>query len=349
VVAENLRLGHSVHRTHSRAIASLRERFHVIGLVHPNPKGTPIEQLFDECWDMDGTDVFQLACHFADKIRACKPALVFYLGVGMTPLVVALASLRLAPIQCVSFGHTATTMSQAIDYFVLPEDFVASEAVFSERVLALPKAAMPMTPRISAAIRRRARGTDGTVRIALPASTMKLNPKLFDALADIVARAQTPAEVHIFPLGGVGLAHVELARVVTERIKSGWVSAELPHEAYMERLNECDFFLSPFPYGNMNSILDCFQLGLPGVCLDGPEPHSHADGAFFTRIGLPRELIAQSIDDYVATAVRLIDDGGWRSRCRAIVANADLDAAFFTGDAALFCKAIAGLVWPNPS
>jgi hypothetical protein len=46
--------------------------------------------------------------------------------------------------------------------------------------------------------------------------------------------------------------------------------------------------------------------------------------------------------------MRLIEDGGWRSRCRAIDANADLDAAFFAGEPALFCKAIAGLVWPNP-
>jgi Flp pilus assembly protein TadD len=348
VIAENLRPGHSVHRTHSRAIASLRERFHVIGLANPNPKGTPMEALFDECWDMEGADVFRLACHLANQILARKPVLIFYLGVGMTPLVVALASLRLAPVQCVSFGHTATTMSQAIDHFVLPGDFVASEAVFSERVLALPKAAMPMTPRPFGTMRSRPQHNDGMIRIALPASTMKLNPRLFDAMADMVARAQTPVEIRIFPLGGVGLAHAELTRVVAERIKGARVSAELPHDVYMDRLSECDFFLSPFPYGNMNSILDCFQLGLPGVCLDGPEPHSHADGAFFARIGLPHELTAQSVDDYVAAAVRLIDDRNWRSHCRAIAAKADLDEAFFTGDAGLFCKAIVELVRPNP-
>jgi len=348
VVAENLRTGHSVHRTHSRAIAALRERFHVIGLIHPNPKGTPIEALFDECWDMDGSEFFQLACHLANRILDRKPALVFYLGVGMTPLVVALAALRLAPVQCVSFGHTATTMSPAIDHFVLPEDFVSSEAVFSERVLALPKSAMPMTPRPLATMKPRARIPGGTIRIALPGSTMKLNPRLFDALADIVARVRTPTEIQFFPLGGVGLAHAELARVVAARINGATVSPELPHETYMERLSQCDLFLSPFPYGNMNSILDCFQLGLPGVCLDGPEPHSHADGALFARIGLPRELVAQTIEDYVAAAARLIDDGEWRSRCRAIVANADLDAAFFTGDAGLFCKAIADAIRLQP-
>src|SRR6185436_17422009 len=260
---------------------------------------------------------------------------------------ISLASLRLAPVQCVSFGHTATTMSRAIDCFVLPEDFVGSEAAFSERVLALPKAAMPMTPRSFTTTRGQARRTDGTIRIALPGSTMKLNPKLFDAIADIVARALTPTEIHFFPLGAVGLAYVELERVITARIKGARVSPELPHEAYMERLRGCDLFLSPFPYGNMNSILDCFQLGMPGVCLDGPEPHSHADGAFFARIGLPQELVGQTVEDYVAAAVRLIDDAAWRARCSAIVANADLDAAFFAGDAGLFCRAIAALAWPG--
>jgi predicted O-linked N-acetylglucosamine transferase (SPINDLY family) len=71
----------------------------------------------------------------------------------------------------------------------------------------------------------------------------------------------------------------------------------------------------PFPYGNMNSIIDAFQLGLPGVCLDGIEAHAHADAAFFARIALPAELIAGSVDDYVAAAVKLIDDEAWRAHC----------------------------------
>jgi hypothetical protein len=211
----------------------------------------------------------------------------------------------------------------------------------------LPKEAMPFAPRSFAVPRGNARRPDGAIRIAVPGSTMKLNPKVFDAVADIVTRAKTPTEVHFFPLGGVGLAYAELARVVDARIKGATVCPELPHEAYMERLSGCDLFLSPFPYGNMNSILDCFQLGLPGVCLDGAEAHAHADGAFFARIGLPQDLTAQTIEDYVAAAVRLVDDAHWRSRCRSIVASADLDAAFFTGDASLFCKAIAELIAPR--
>jgi predicted O-linked N-acetylglucosamine transferase (SPINDLY family) len=254
-----------------------------------------------------------------------------------------LASLRLAPVQCVSFGHTATTMSEAIDWFVLPEDFVGSPAVFSERVLGLPRAAMPLAARSSPTLPARVQRGE-TVRIAVPGSTMKLNGKLFDAIAAISERARTPVEVQFFPLGAVGLVHVELTRAVSERLKGAIVSPELSHETYLQALNRCDLFLSPFPYGNMNSVIDCFQLGLPGVCLDGTEAHAHADGAFFARIGLPDELIAHTIEDYIGAAVRLIDNEEWWTHCRTIVARADLDAAFFAGDASLFASALAELV-----
>jgi predicted O-linked N-acetylglucosamine transferase (SPINDLY family) len=112
----------------------------------------------------------------------------------------------------------------------------------------------------------------------------------------------------------------------------------------MERLSRCDLFLDPFPYGNMNGIIDCFRFSLPGVCLDGAETHAHADAAMFARIGLPPALAAKTVDDYVAMAVKLIDDPAWRNACAKLVTAADLHQAFFKGDAGLFCEAVAGLL-----
>jgi len=345
VVAEHFLPGHAVHRTHSRAIASLRERFHVVGVIYPNPIGTPIEEFFDECVPMPSTDFISMVKDLADAIVKRKPVLIFYLGVGMVPQVIALASMRMAPIQCVSFGHTATTMSEAMDYFILPEDFVGKPETFSEKVLGLPKEAMPFAPRPFTP--QPPPKPDGTIRVAVPASTMKLNPPLFEALARIAKGAKTPMEIKFFPLAGTGLPYIELCRVVKARIPHVEVFPESPHEVYIQRLSQCDLFLCPFPYGNMNSIIDSFRLGMPGVCLDGAEAHSHADTAFFGRIGLPAELAAQTVDQYVSAAIRLIDDAGWRADCRKIVSQADLDAAFFKGNASLFCDAIADLVWPR--
>jgi len=343
VVAEHFLPGHAVHRTHSRAIASLRERFHVVGVIYPDPLGTPIENFFDETIRLPSTDFLQIVRYLAGEIRKREPVLIFYLGVGMVPQVIGLASLRLAPIQCVSFGHTATTMSEAMDYFILPEDFVAAPETFSEKVLAVPKAAMPFAPRAFTPIPKPP--PDGTVRVAIPASTMKLNPAVFDAVARIVAGSRSKVEVQFFPLAGTGLPYVYLLRAVRARIPGVQVFPEAPHEVYMERLSKCDLFLCPFPYGNMNSIIDSFRFGMPGVCLDGAESHAHADAAFFARVGLPPELAAKSVSDYVATSIRLIDDADWRAQCAKIVTAADVDAAFFQGDASLFCKAVADLVW----
>src|SRR5437868_12828504 len=234
-------------------------------------------------------------------------------------------------------------MSETMDYFILPEDFVGSAETFSGKVLAVPKAAMPFAPRPFAPIPKPA--PDGIVRVAIPASTMKLNPAVFEAVGRIVAGAKSKVEIQFFPLAGTGLPYVDLLRVVRARIPGAEVFPEAPHEVYMQRLSRCDLFLCPFPYGNMNSIIDSFRFGMPGVCLDGTEAHAHADAAFFARVGLPSELAAKTVPDYVATAIRLIDDSEWRARCANIVNAADVDAAFFQGDASLFCKAVADLVW----
>lgn len=106
------------------------------------------------------------------------------------------------------------------------------------------------------------------------------------------------------------------------------------------------FSCALFLYGNTNGIVNSFQLGLPGVCLDGEEAHAHTDAALFARIGLPAALAAKSLDDYVQAAIKLIDDQTWRDRCAHVVRGADLDRAFFRGDPSLFCEAIENLIWP---
>jgi hypothetical protein len=205
---------------------------------------------------------------------------------------------------------------------------------------------MPFTPRRPAEVPPRSYAGGGAVRVAIAASTMKLNPVLFDVIARIGTAAKAEVAFHFFPLAATGLAYFELSRIARAHIPHATVHPQLPYEQYIERLAQCDLFLCPFPYGNMNSLLDTLQLGLPGVCLDGPEPHAHGDAAVFARINLPSELTTQSVDEYVAAAIRLIDDRNWRIHCTEIVRNADLGAAFFTGDAGLFCKAIEYLIWP---
>jgi hypothetical protein len=350
VTTENFSEGHSIHRTHSRAVQALRASFRVVGVLHPANVSPAIEACFDEIILYEGHSFFGVVRDTASEILARRPAMVLHLGVGMSSFVIGLASLRLAPVQAASFGHTATTHSPQIDAMIVPEDFVGDPGLFSERLVLLPPAAMPYALRDDidfAEIGRRARAArpaSGPIRVAIPASVMKLGPPLFDALASAAATARTPIEYHIFALGCAGLGFEELKRRLAARLPMAVAHEELPFEAYIEQLATCDFFVCPFPYGNMNSIVDAVMVGLPGVCLDGPEAHAHADVAYFRRMGLPAELATSTPDDYLAAIVRLADDPAWLAHCQAAARRLDRSHAFFQGDERLFAEAAGGLI-----
>jgi hypothetical protein len=350
VTTENFSFQHSVWRTHSLAVTALKARFRVVGFMHAQQITPQVEACFDELVPYAGQGAFlEVVRTIAGDISARHPAMVLHLGVGMSPFVIALASVRLAPVQAASFGHTATTASPAIDWMILPDDFVGDPALFTERLLRLPPAAMPYCMRAGldyAGVRERAASTrtpGGPVRIAVPASAMKLSPPFFDALADAATRASRPLEFHVFPLGCAGLGYAALTQRLAVRLPMAVAHEEQPYEAYAELLASCDFFVCPFPYGNMNSIVDAALVGLPGVCLDGPEAHAHADAAYFRRLGLPDELVAADREDYVAAIVRLADDAAWLARCRAITAQIGPGHLFFAGDASQFAGAVAQL------
>ena len=61
------------------------------------------------------------------------------------------------------------------------------------------------------------------------------------------------------------------------------VHAHAAQPDYMRRLATCHMFINPFPFGNTNGLVDTVRLGLPGVCLTGPEVHTHIDEGLFRR------------------------------------------------------------------
>ena len=348
VVCEHFRAGHSVFRTHSRVVKSLRERFEVIGVATDVLIDAEARACFDEVIVYPPGDFIQATVQVANQVIEKAPDIVFHLGVGMSNYSIAIASLRLAPIQCVSYGHTATTMSPVIDYMVLPDDFVGSEEVYSEKVLRLPPEAIPYAAPAASEPPPPPRAPldveDGVMRIAVPASVMKINAAFLAALAQIAAVSKREIEFHFFPLAAVGLGHQYLQQEVARLVPNAIVHEQSPRTEYLQRLGNCAFFLCPFPYGNMNSIIDSMMMGIPGVCLDGEEAHSHADLAIFHRLGLPESLSAATVDEYVAAAVRLIDDGDWLTKCRGVTRDIDLDDMFYSGDESLFCEAMYALL-----
>jgi predicted O-linked N-acetylglucosamine transferase (SPINDLY family) len=103
------------------------------------------------------------------------------------------------------------------------------------------------------------------------------------------------------------LAYTQLKTLVARYMPTAVVHKHLAYPQYMQELNQCDMYINPFPYGNMNGIADMAFQGLVGVCRTGPDVHEHIDEGIFRRLGLPGWLVADSDEGYVQAAVRLIE------------------------------------------
>jgi predicted O-linked N-acetylglucosamine transferase (SPINDLY family) len=77
---------------------------------------------------------------WAQAIAASDLDVLIYPSVGMDPLTQQLASLRLAPVQAVTWGHPETTGFPSIDLYLSGEllESAKADAHYSERLVRLP-------------------------------------------------------------------------------------------------------------------------------------------------------------------------------------------------------------------
>lgn len=341
VVLEWFSGSHSIYRTHSASIKAASERFRVVGIGHAGQVDQIGKAVFEEYVEVAGDTVSFVRA----KAEELRPDIVYYPAFGMFPHSIYLTNLRLAPVQVVSYGHPATSMSPFIDYFVLPEDWVGDPACFSEKLLPVPKAAMPFVPSVQSSTYRPAlRDRPDTIRIAIAATTMKLNPDFVETLARIRREAGKPVEFHFFMGVARGLVYLEARDLLCRYLPDAAIHPIMPYAEYMARIEACDLYLNPFPFGNTNGIVDVTALGLVGVCKTGPEVLEHIDEALFTRIGLPDWLIAKSKDDYVQAAKRLITDDALRISLRRELLKSDAVKVLYRGQPELFAQALETLL-----
>jgi predicted O-linked N-acetylglucosamine transferase (SPINDLY family) len=113
---------------------------------------------------------------------------------------------------------------------------------------------------------------------------------------------------------------------------------------YMEAIRHCDLFLNPFPFGNTNGVVDTVSAGLVGVCRTGREVHEHIDQGLFGRLGLPGWMVANSTEEYVAAAVRLVDDEDERLRLRRELIAQQSVSRLFAGRPEIFGERVLALL-----
>jgi hypothetical protein len=343
VVLEWFNGAHSIYRTHSTTMRAARRHFNVVAMGYESNVDELGRAVFDEFIVIKGGSMIEQMAHIRDTAIA-KQARVFYMpSVGMFPLTMFACNLRFAPLQVMALGHPATTHSPHMDYVVVEDDYVGEESCFSEKLLRLPKDALPYVP--SAALpenlQPKLRDNDGknpdVVRIAVCSTTMKLNPRFLQTLKAIVDTAKTPVLFEFMVGQATSLIHPQVNRVIKQFLgDNAHVNRHLGYPEYMAKINECDLFVNPFPFGNTNGIIDTVTLGQVGVCLNGSEVFECIDRGLFGRLGVPSWMATNSIEEYIAAAVRLIDNPKERLKLRRDLIAKNGVQILFTGRPEIF-------------
>src|SRR5678815_2597611 len=130
---------HSIGKTTRGLLANLsRERFETLALFVPPVRDDAISSFIRANCDR----AVVLPARLAEARRAIAELeldILFYQDIGMEPFSYFLAFSRLAPVQCVSFGHPDTTGIPTMDYFISNDLFEPADAQahYTERLFQL--------------------------------------------------------------------------------------------------------------------------------------------------------------------------------------------------------------------
>jgi predicted O-linked N-acetylglucosamine transferase (SPINDLY family) len=251
-----------------------------------------------------------------------------YPDIGMHAATYFLAFARLAPFQCVLWGHPDTTGIPNMDWFVSSAliEPPGAEAHYSERLARLPHLNFhferPTIP--SPLASREALGLDPREHLYFCGqSYFKLHPE-FDAFIAGILRQD--------PKGRVALvaSHSDLeTRALRERLSAGLPDVaervdfigRMSVPAFLNLAAVADVALDTIHFSATRSSADILATGTPIITLPGPFMRSRLTAGLYRQMGV-EDCIARDRQDYVRRAVRLGTDPERRAEVRSRILDA---------------------------
>ncbi len=247
--------------------------------------------------------------------------LLVYPELGMGAVLFALAALRLAPVQCVGWGHPVTTGLPQIDVYLScaamePPD---AQSHYTERLLTLPGIGTAYRlPQVPPAVSRASLGLpEGVPLLLCPQSLFKIHPDN-DALFARVLAAVPGAQLVFFAGRDPQITQRFVARLARSGIVGErWrVLPQCGHEDFLRINGACDVMLDTLHWSGGNTSLDALACGLPIVTLPGRFMRGRQSAGMLRLMGLD-ELVAADEDVYVRTVTRVAGDAACRATLSA--------------------------------
>jgi predicted O-linked N-acetylglucosamine transferase (SPINDLY family) len=311
-ISRYFRRNHTIGKFMEGLIKELsRDRFDVVIFsigTETSLQKTQLGQASDTVHELSHLNLAQ-ARH---SILSEKLDILFYSDIGMDPFTYLLAQHRLAPVQCVTWGHPTTTGSSTIDYFISsrliePEK---AETHYTEQLVLLdtlptyyyhPKTVERLQPN------RPAFGLKDTDHVYLcPQSLFKFHPDFDPLLKGILE--QDPNGVLVL------ISHYSNAvnQMLLQRFQTSMPNVinrirllpRMNQEPFLQLLACADVMLDPLHFGGGNTTYEALALGLPIITWPGKFMRSRVTSGCYHKMNLT-DCIVDSAENYVRLAVEL--------------------------------------------
>jgi protein O-GlcNAc transferase len=252
--------------------------------------------------------------------------ILLYPAIGLHPMALKLASLRLAPIQINTWGHPDTSGLPTLDYYVSADCFEPTEAQnhYSEQLVLLPHLGNRIQPLAlsSSDPGFTAMSIDLEKPILIcPGTPFKYQSEHDHIFADI-ARRVPDAQLVFFRPSVAALSNLLEIRITKEFEAAGLDVKD--HVRFVRWLNfheyhclmrHADVLLDTIGFSGYNTAVQAIECGLPLVTREGRFLRGRLASGVLRRMNM-QELIVQTKADYVDLVVRLVTDLEYQAHIR---------------------------------
>lgn len=263
----------------------------------------------------------------ARAIRADDLDVLVYPDLGMEPRSFLLASLPLAPVQCMSWGHPVTSGLPTMDWFLTSDLMEApgGEAHYTERVHRLPRLSVAyVPPGVTDAKGRRDLGLPEDAVLYLCCQAQQKYLPMHDQVFPAIAREVPKARFVFIEHRSMVAVNAQFRQRVERVFRAAGLDPArhlifLPWQPWTDFLclhRACDVFLDSIGWSGGNTTLEALSRGLPPVTLPTRFMRGRHTYAMLRLMGLT-DLIASDVTRYVRIATRLGRDEAWRREIRA--------------------------------
>ena len=304
-----------------------RDQFHVTVLTQ-TAQNDKLGQVFQQAAD----DYIVLSSNLERAITLIQNQdldILYYPDLGMDPYTLTLSQLRLAPVQCVSWGHPVTTGCKEIDYYVtseLIETDADAQAHYTEKLVRFKTINVyyqPVAVPQKFATRAELNLPENAHLYICPQSLFKFHPDIDQVFGGILS--QDPEGLIVLIEGPTPEWKQKLqerfAREIPDQHARIHFVPRLSHNDFISLMNMADVMIDPLHFGGGNTTYQALALGLPVVSLPSEFQRGRITQGLYRKMEM-MDCVVDSVEAYVELSVELGTDQEKRAAMsRKIKAN----------------------------